>query len=191
MKTVLRALLVIVVIAVAAGAFFYWNPLWVADNLVQLGLWRAGVKSEYVEAGGYRLHYFEAQPAGGGGEPLLLIHGLGARSEEWAKMIPAMAQRGFHVYAPDLPGYGRSSRPADADYSIAMEENAMVAFAKAVGLQRTFVGGWSMGGWIAAKLTLDHPEMVERLVLYDSAGLYFPAEFGADLFLPSDAAGVV
>ena len=105
-------------------------------------------------------------------------------------MIPAMAKAGFHVYVPDLPGYGRSSKPAEASYSIAMEEAAVVAFAKAVHLSRADVGGWSMGGWISMMLTLDHPEMVDRLVVYDSAGIYFPADFGAELFVPGDAPGV-
>ncbi len=66
----------------------------------------------------------------------------------------------------------------------------MTEFMQAVGLTRADVGGWSMGGWIAMKLALDHPELVDRLVVYDSAGIYFPATFGADLFVPADAAGV-
>jgi pimeloyl-ACP methyl ester carboxylesterase len=186
MKVLLRGLLILLAIAVAAGLFFYLNPLWLGDQQVRLDLWRAGVKSHYVEAGGYRLHYFEA----GDGAPLLLIHGLGARGEDWSKMIPAMAAHGFHVYAPDLPGYGRSSQPKDADYSITMEENAVVAFAQSIHLPHAFVGGWSMGGWIAMKLALDHPKIVDRLVIYDSAGTYFPANFGAELFIPTDAPGV-
>jgi pimeloyl-ACP methyl ester carboxylesterase len=146
------------------------------------------VKNEYVEAGGYRLHYFEAgRPEG---KPLVLVHGLGARGEDWRAMIPALAASGFHVYAPDLPGYGRSSRPADASYSIAMEEAAVVSFMQAIHVTRADVGGWSMGGWISMKLTLDHPEMVDRLVIYDSAGIYFPADFGPELFVPGDAPGV-
>ena len=52
------------------------------------------------------------------------------------------------------------------------------------------VAGWSMGGWVAAKLTVDHPELVDRLVLYDSAGIYFPATFDASLFTPTDRAGL-
>jgi pimeloyl-ACP methyl ester carboxylesterase len=55
---------------------------------------------------------------------------------------------------------------------------------------RADVGGWSMGGWIAMKLTLDHPEMVDRLAIYDSAGVYFPATWDPDLFMPNDVAGV-
>lgn len=190
MKMVRRVLLVMLILAVGAGLTFYFNPLWVADQETRFQLWRAGVKSEYVEAGGYRLHYFEAKPSNGKGAPLLLIHGLGARGEDWRAMIPAMAAKGFHVYAPDLPGYGRSSQPKDADYSITMEENAVVAFARAVHLPHAFVGGWSMGGWVAMKMTLDHPEMVDRLVVYDSAGVYFPADFGSELFVPTNAPGI-
>lgn len=46
-----------------------------------------------------------------------------------------------------------------------------------------------MGGWVAAKLALDHPELVDRLVLYDSAGLYF-GTFDTTSFTPSDIAGL-
>ncbi len=44
----------------------------------------------------------------------------------------------------------------------------------AIHLPHAFIGGWSMGGWVAMKLTLDHPERVDRLVVYDSAGSIFP-----------------
>ena len=190
MKRVGGVLAVVVVLMLASGLVFYINPLWVADQQTRLQLWREGVKSEYVDAGGYRLHYFEAKPRSGDGTPLVLVHGLGARGEDWRAMIPAMAARGFHVYVPDLPGYGRSSRPADASYSIAMEAAAVVSFMQAMHLNHADVGGWSMGGWISMKLALDHPEIVDRLVIYDSAGVYFPANFGAELFTPSDAPGV-
>jgi pimeloyl-ACP methyl ester carboxylesterase len=190
MKVALRVVAVLVVVLVAAGLIFYRYPLWVADQQLRFHLWREGVKSEYVEAGGYRLHYFEAAPAGGGGgTPLVLVHGLGARGEDWSAMIPAFAARGFHVYVPDLLGYGRSPRP-DVDYSISLEEQTVVQFMQAMHVPRADVGGWSMGGWISMKLALDHPEMVDRLVVYDSAGVYFPATFGPELFTPADVVGV-
>jgi pimeloyl-ACP methyl ester carboxylesterase len=187
MKVALRVLAVLVVVGVVAGATVYWNPLWVADQKLRFHLWREGVKSEYVEAGGYRLHYFEAGP--GDGTPLVLVHGLGDRGEAWAAMIPALARDGFHVWVPDLLGYGRSPRP-DVDYSIPLEEKTVVDFMQAVHVPKADVGGWSMGGWVAMKLTLDHPEMVDRLVVYDSAGVYFPATWQPELFTPSDEAGV-
>jgi pimeloyl-ACP methyl ester carboxylesterase len=187
MKIALRVVAFLVLVAVAAGLFFYRYPLWVADRVTRFHLWRAGVKSEYVEAGGYKLHYFEA--GAGGGTPLVLVHGLGARGEDWGAMMPALAASGFHVYAPDLLGYGRSPKP-NVDYSVSLEEQIVVQFMQAMHVPRADVGGWSMGGWIAMKLALDHPEMVDRLAIYDSAGTYFPATWGPDLFTPSDVAGV-
>lgn len=103
MKFALRLIAVVIVLVLVAGSVFYFNPLWVADLLTRLHLWREDVKSEYVETGGYKLHYFEAMPAQGGGTPLVLIHGLGARGEDWSGMIPAMAAKGFHVYALIFP----------------------------------------------------------------------------------------
>ena len=190
MKFALRVVALLVLVAVVAGLIFYRYPLWVADQQIRFHLWREGVKSEYVEAGGYRLHYFEALPASGqAGTPLVLVHGLGARGEDWAAMIPALAAQGFHVYAPDLLGYGRSPRP-DVDYSISLEEQTVVQFKQAMHVPRADVGGWSMGGWIVMKLALDHPEIVDRLVIYDSAGVYFPATWEPELFTPADVIGV-
>src|SRR5580704_5723875 len=190
MKFVLRVVALLALLAIVVGLAFHRYPLWVADRLIRFHLWREGVKSDYVEAGGHRLHYYEAPPFDrSAGSPLVLVHGLGARGEDWAAMMPALAASGFHVYAPDLLGYGRSPKP-DVDYSISLEEQTVVQFMQAVHVPRADVGGWSMGGWIAMKLTLDHPELVDRLVVYDSAGIYFPATWGPDLFTPNDTAGV-
>jgi pimeloyl-ACP methyl ester carboxylesterase len=190
MKFALRVVAYLLLVVVAAGLIFYRYPLWVADQQIRFHLWREGVKSEYVEAGGYRLHYFEASPGnGGGGTPLVLVHGLGARGEDWSAMIPALAAQGFHVYVPDLLGYGRSPKP-DVDYSISLSEQTVAQFMRAMRVPRADIGGWSMGGWVVMKLALDHPEMVDRLVIYDSAGVYFPATWDAELFTPSDVVGV-
>ncbi|CAN5502004.1 alpha/beta hydrolase [soil metagenome] len=187
MKLFLRSLAVLLLLLIVAALGFYRFPLWVSDQMLRFGLWRQGVKSDYVVAGGQRLHYFEAGPANG--TPLLLIHGLGARGEDWGKLLPGLAVHGFHVYAPDLLGYGRSAAP-DVNYSISLEEQVIVDFMQAVHLTRPDVGGWSMGGWIAMKLALDHPERVDRLVVYDSAGVYFESKSATEVFTPVDVAGV-
>lgn len=190
MKFALRVVAAVVVVAVLGGLFFYFNPLWFSDQQIRFHLWREGVRSEYVDVDGYRVHYFEALPPKDSvGTPLLLVHGLGARGEDWGEMIPAMTAQGFHVYAPDLLGFGRSAKP-DVSYSISMQETLVVQFMQAMHLTRVDVGGWSMGGWVSAKLALDHPEKVNWLMVYDSAGIYFPATFGPELFTPGDVAGV-
>jgi pimeloyl-ACP methyl ester carboxylesterase len=179
---------------VAGGLTFYFQPLWVNDQIIRMHLRGQNVQSEYIRVDAYDVHYFEALPPArlrvmGDGTPLVLIHGLGSRGEDWSGMIPGLAAAGFHVYAPDLLGYGRTSKP-DVDYSIATQEKLVADFMQAVHLDRADLGGWSMGGWIALKLTLDHPDLVRRLVVYDAAGIYFPPTFNASLFTPTDSVGV-
>jgi pimeloyl-ACP methyl ester carboxylesterase len=180
----------LVLLALIACGVFYFDPLWVNDQQIRYHLWRANVRSEYVEAGGYRLHYFEATPPDGSpGVPLVLIHGLGSRGEDWAPMVPTLAAAGFHVYVPDLLGFGRSAKP-DVPYSLPLEENVALAFLNAIHLQHADVAGWSMGGWIAAALALDQPQRVDRLVLYDSLTLSFDPTVAQDAFVPTDTASL-
>ena len=190
-KLLLGVLSVFVLIALALGLVFFLYPLWVTDQVIRLHFWQEGVRSKEVMVGGNRIHYFEALPPNDQpGTPLILIHGLESRGEDWAGMIPALAAGGFHVYAPDLLGYGRSSKP-DLAFSIGQQERAVSDFMKASGITRAHVGGWSMGGWVALKLALDHPEQVDRLVVYDSAGVYFAPTFTAADFAPTTPAGVM
>ena len=189
-RRTLISLAVLCTILIAIGVAVFVRPLSFADALTRFKLRRAGVQSKYLTNGDLRLHYYEASAAApSGGTPLLLIHGLGARAQDWSPLIPGLVHAGFHVYAPDLPGYGLSSKP-DSAYSITEEEAAVVGFLHAVHLDRTDVAGWSMGGWIALKMTADQPQLVHRLVLYDAAGLYFPMDYDSSLFTPTDAAGV-
>lgn len=186
-----RVLTVALLLALFVGGFFYYNPLLVNDQRIRYHLWRSGVQSRYIDAGNYQLHYFEATPPdGSSGIPLVLVHGLASRGEDWAPMIPRLAAAGFHVYAPDLLGYGRSQKPSYVVYSISTEEAVLVDFMHAVGLQHADLDGWSMGGWISAKLALDHPAMVDRLVLDDAAGITFQPTFTRDAFTPTDSAGL-
>lgn len=175
----------------SGGLLLYLNPFWLIDHGLRIYLGSHGVQERSTLVDGNRITYLEAKPAGSGPQrTLLLIHGLGARSLDWAPLIPTLAQRGYHVYALDLLGYGNSAKPADSDFSVETEEHVVQQFMQSLHLQRADVAGWSMGGWVAMLLTLDHPELVRRLVLLDSAGLYFDPDFDSSLFVPSDRAGL-
>jgi pimeloyl-ACP methyl ester carboxylesterase len=173
MKTLGRLVLLGLVLLVVGVLLFWQRPLWVNLQMTHFGMFTSRIQSNYVMTPEGRVHYYEAEPrfAPGHGIPLVLIHGLSDRDESWAPMLKRLKKAGFHVYAPDLLGYGRSPKPSDGDYSIAGEEKFVADFIQAIGLPKADVGGWSMGGWIALKLALDHPEMVDRLVVYDTAGL--------------------
>ena len=191
MRTLLRLLLVVIVLGLLGGLAFYERPLWVQRQTIHLKLFLAHVHSNYVMTPEGRVHYYEAEPAiSGGGTPLVLVHGLGDSSESWAPMLKRLKKAGFHVYAPDLLGYGRSPKPSDSDYSVATQSKFVVDFIQSLGLQKTDIGGWSMGGWVVLKVALDHPEMIDRVVLYDSAGLSYQPKDIATLFHPTDGAAL-
>lgn len=174
---------------VASGLAFTWaRPVTVMEASGELLLRLRGVGSAELQAGPYRLRYFEA----GSGPSLVLVHGLGSNAlVEWGRLLPTLARR-YHVYAPDLPGFGRSERPGEADYGIPMQVEAVRAFMQAAGVPRARVVGISMGGWIVARLAGEHPELVERLVVVAPAGMRprDDAPIPVDVLFPQDEAGV-
>jgi pimeloyl-ACP methyl ester carboxylesterase len=174
-------------LAVVAVALLYSSPVAVFEAAGATRLRLLGVDSRHVQAGPYRLHYLEH----GAGPPLVLVHGLGSNATmEWGRLVAPLGRR-FHVYAPDLPGFGRSDRPRDADYSIPMQVGALRSFLDAVGVKRTRLVGISMGGWIAARLAGEDPDRVERLVLVDAAGMRPDGPpIPAEVLFPRDEEGV-
>lgn len=187
MKMLGRLLLFVVALGLACGLLFYERPLWVQQQGIHLGLFLHRVQSNYVMTPEGRVHYYEAESRiSGGGVPLVLVHGIADRDESWAPMLERLNKAGFHVYAPDLLGYGRSPKPSDSDYSISTQEQFVADFIRSLGLQKTDIGGWSMGGWITLKLALDHPEMVDRVVVYNSAGIRHQINGGPQIFHPTD-----
>jgi pimeloyl-ACP methyl ester carboxylesterase len=188
MKTHRRAAAAVIGLVVCSLlAFAYAEPVVVFEAWGGLRLRLSGVRSAQVQAGPYRLHYLET----GSGPPLVLVHGLASNAaQDWGRLIAPLGRR-FHVFAPDLPGFGQSERPADADYSIPMQVEAVRGFMDAVGLRRARVAGISMGGWIACRLAGSHPDMVERLVVVDAAGMRPDGPpIPAEVLLPQDAEGV-
>ncbi len=105
----------------------------------------------------------------GEGPPLVLLHALGESALDWRWVLPALA-RTHRVYAPDLPGFGDSAKPA-SDYSPAFFARFVTAYLDELGAERAAVVGNSLGGLAALRLALLEPERVSTLGLIDSAGL--------------------
>jgi 2-hydroxy-6-oxonona-2,4-dienedioate hydrolase len=120
---------------------------------------------------GVKIHYVEA----GSGPVVVLLHGLGGNSTNWAFNLSALAQK-YRVIVPDQIGYGKSDKPV-INYRIATYVDFLDAFLKELKVERASLVGNSMGGWVAAAYTLAHPERVERLVLVDAAGFRFAKDF--------------
>ncbi len=175
----------IVIVAVVLGMDFFLRPLYYLNELTYFREWKNGVESRDVTVAGIRIHYLAEGPAGG--PPVVLVHGLGVRAEEWAALAPYLIRAGYRVYMPDLPGYGRSQKPADFSYSVHDEARMVAGFLDALGLQRVDLGGWSMGGGIAQYVAFDHPDRVRKLMLFDAVGINAAPVFDTRLFTPENA----
>lgn len=172
---------------ILAAVGFWLRPLDFFDDYTYLdGVVLHGVANRWAWVDGRRMHYEVEGP--GGGPAVVLVHGLGGRAEDWRALAPYLAKAGFRVYMPDLIGYGRSDRPANFSYSIHDEAALVAGFLDVAGLKRVDLGGWSMGGWIAQMVAYRHPDRIERLMLFDSAGLYERPTWNTRLFTPADAA---
>jgi pimeloyl-ACP methyl ester carboxylesterase len=180
-----KTLWAIAVLAVAAGIGFLLRPLSYFDGMMYLREMLTGVHSRTTSVHGYRVHYLVQGPAGG--EPVVLVHGLGGSAEDWRNLSPYLARTGYRVYMPDLPGYGRSERPASFSYSVRDEAAIVLGFMDAVGLKQVDLGGWSMGGWIVQLVAGAAPGRVRRLMLFDSAGLHVEPDWDTRLFTPTSA----
>ena len=173
-------------LAVVAGIGFWVRPLWFLNHATYLHEGRTGAESRSVQVGPYRVHYLAEGKAEG--PTVVLVHGLGGSAEEWSNEAPYLVNAGFRVYMLDLPGYGRSQKPADFSYSVRDEASVVAGFIDAAGLKQVDLGGSSMGGWIVQLVAVRHPERVRRLMLFDAAGIYEKPAWETRLFTPISAA---
>jgi pimeloyl-ACP methyl ester carboxylesterase len=102
----------------------------------------------------------------GAGTPVVLLHGFPDSSYVWRNQIPALAEAGFRVVAPDLRGLGESDKPQEVEaYHLTTIATDVVAILDELGLERAHVVGHDFGAalaWVVAGL---HPERVDRLVV--------------------------
>lgn len=121
----------------------------------------------------HRIHTGEAEifaRVGGGGPPLLLLHGFPQTHAMWHRVAPALMAR-FTCVLPDLRGYGYSSCPDNArdnrPYSKRAMAEDMVALMASLGHRRFAVVGHDRGARVAYRLALDHPSCAAALCVLD------------------------
>ena len=126
----------------------------------------AGFQTRRIQTTGATIHVRIA----GSGPPLLLLHGFPQTNVIWHKIAPELAKR-FTVVAPDLRGYGFSSKPADGENHSGYSKRAMaldqVEVMRALGFDRFAVVGHDRGGRVAWRLAAEQPERVTRAAIID------------------------
>lgn len=131
-----------------------------------------GFKVHKVKTSGATLHTV----VGGSGPPLLLIHGAPLTHLSWFRVAPELAKK-YTVIAPDLRGYGDSSKPPDGEKHINYSKRAMaqdkIDLMRHFGFDRFAVVGHDRGGRVAHRLALDHPNAVTRMAVLDIVPTYY------------------
>ena len=112
-------------------------------------------------ANGVRIHYVRA----GQGDPVVLLHGFPQTWYMWRKIIPALAER-YTVIAPDLRGFGESSKPIGGYDKRTVAED-IYQLVRGLGFEKVFLVGHDLGGPAAYAYACAHPEDVRRLVILD------------------------
>jgi pimeloyl-ACP methyl ester carboxylesterase len=105
--------------------------------------------------------------SGGPGEPVVLLHAFPLDSALWAAQRRPLAQAGFRVITPDLPGFGGSPLSPD-EPSLDVVADAVAATLDQFGIEQAVVGGLSMGGYVTMAMLRRHPERLRALVLADT-----------------------
>lgn len=126
-----------------------------------------GCNSRFIRIKGHRFHYTEYP---GSGPDMVMLHGFASSSYTWDKIAPVISSSGYHVYCPDMKGFGFSDKPVYGDYDPLLLMEEINQWMEAIGLSRVIFVGNSLGGAIALLFAVHYPEKVEKLVLVDAGG---------------------
>src|SRR5262245_35975063 len=125
-----------------------------------------GLDEGFAKVGDVELHYVEA----GAGPLVVLLHGFPEFWYGWRRQIAPLVEAGFRVVAPDLRGYNLSSQ-ADgfAGYTADKLADDIRGLIHELGAESALVVGHDWGGTVAWTLAMNHPEVVDRLVILNAA----------------------
>jgi pimeloyl-ACP methyl ester carboxylesterase len=123
---------------------------------------RTGIEDRFAEVNGVRLHYLVA----GTGNPVILLHGYAENSHMWRPLMVQLA-KSHTVIAPDLRGFGQSSKPMTGYDKKTMAQDVH-ALAQSLGYQHEVVVGHDIGLMVAYAYAAQFPNEVDRIVLMDA-----------------------
>lgn len=147
------------------------------DDTRNASIWTALADTEFrltrVQVGRWSTRVLVAGPEDGA--PLILAPGTGGHLEAYARNIAYLADQGFRVVAYDYPGHGYTTH-TDTDLELADYVEHLDGLLDALGISAAHISGESLGGWVAVKYAVAHPDRVLRMVLNTPGGAISRAE---------------
>ena len=162
-KILLISLLMVVGLVIAMLAFWFRSDVAVAD----LEPTYFTPQSSYITINEATVHVRQR----GTGAAIFLLHGSFASLHTWDAWESELTKN-FKTISLDFPGHGLTGPNAAAKYSTDDYEALVFQLADQLKLDTFYVAGNSMGGQVAWKMALHHPERVKKLVLVDAAGYW-------------------
>jgi len=124
-----------------------------------------------IEGEDVRMAYMDVQPAGGAAtQTIVLLHGKNFYGSYFENTAKVLSEAGWRVIIPDQIGFGKSSKP-DIDYSFDQLATNTATLLNTLGVDKFAVLGHSMGGMLAARVALNYPDRVTKLVFENPIGL--------------------
>jgi 2-hydroxy-6-oxonona-2,4-dienedioate hydrolase len=120
----------------------------------------------YLDAAGVRTRYLHAGDAST--PALVLLHGSGGHAEAYVRNLEAHAEH-FSTWSIDMLGHGYTDKPGHP-LEVRHYVAHLLAVLDAIGAERASISGESLGGWVAARAAVEHPEKIDRLVLNTAGG---------------------
>ena len=143
---------------------------------------KGGSVQKSIKVGDITWPYLEGgNPAG---KPLVLVHGFGGDKDNWSFYAPHVKQD-YRLIFPDLPGFGKNDRSFAPDYSVKVQTERLRQFLDVLGIDRCHIGGNSMGGGIALRFALEHPERLLSLTLFNNLGVTGTVDSGLQQMIGS------
>lgn len=128
-----------------------------------------GLEDKWIEtAPGELTHYHEA----GSGTPVVFLHGSGtgvSAAANWWLNLPAVSGS-LRAIAPDSIGWGATIQPGGTKFGIREWGRHVLRLLDALGIDKTWLVGNSLGGWIALQLAVDHPDRILGIVSMGTGG---------------------
>ncbi|MDP3857470.1 MAG: alpha/beta hydrolase [Stagnimonas sp.] len=169
-KGLLSLLIVVLVLLAGIAGFTQMAPAKATALAIHAERRASGLSEQMVTVGGYQWHLLTGGPVNDP-TPLVLIHGFGGDKDNWTRVVRGLTKT-QRVIIPDLPGFGDSDKPdIQAGYTIPEQMGRLHSLLSELGIKRFYLGGNSMGGWIASAYAKAFPEEVIGVWLLAPAGI--------------------